>query len=236
MATVEEASVKVEAAYAEWNEFEAIVLKAVAETRQGGKEALVAAFSVLAINHAKSVHVLVNLGAYTSARALCRSAIDAYGRAVLFMFGKTEDECHEILLRLDSIEKSLRMQDYSQAGKLDAEAKLPFGQNLVDAVGKITVPDHVHFGEEFKEFYRSLNSSTHGGLTLITSLFTDPPNVGEPAKGKGHLQLQGSMLALRALLVSALASSLGFHDRALKIQAKYREIAVVTREVIDSMN
>lgn len=235
MATFEEANARFEAAYAQWNEFEGLVLKAVAQAHQGRKAALVAAFSVLAINHATSVHTLVGLGAYTSARALCRSALDAYGRSILFMFGKTEEECHEMLQRLDALEQALKAQDFAKAGQLDVEARLPYGQNLVDAVGKLNVPDHVHFGEEFKDFYRSLNSATHGGLTLITSLLTNHPNIGEPVKGKGHLVLQGAMLALRALLASALVSSLGFHERAREVQARYREIAVVTRESINSL-
>lgn len=235
MATFEEASAKLEAAYAEWNEFEGLALKAVAETYRGRKAALVSAFSVLAINHATSVHRLVDIGAYTSAKALCRSTLDAYGRALLFMFGKTEDECNDVLLRIEEIEQALNAQDIAEADRLDKAVGLPFGKNLVDAVGGLNVPEHVHFGEIFKDFYRSLNSHTHGGLTLITSLLTAPPSIGEPAKGKEHLRLQAAMLALRALLVSALVSSLGFHERALKVQAKYLEIVLISRESINSL-
>ncbi|KGG82639.1 DUF6988 family protein [Comamonas thiooxydans] len=235
MATFEEASAILGVAYDQWNEFEVTVLKAVAQSHRGGKAALVAAFSVLAINHATSVHRLADLGSYTSARALCRSALDAYGRSLLFMFGKTEEECHEVLLRLEAIGQALAKEDTAEADKLDKEANLPFGQNLVDAVGKLNVPEHVHFGVEFKDFYRSLNSPTHGGLTLITSLMTAPPDIGEPARCKEHLKLQNAMLALRALLVSALVSSLGFHERALKVQAKYHEILLPARESVDSL-
>lgn len=235
MATFEEASAKLEAAYVEWNKFEALALKAVAETHRGPKGVLVSAFSVLAINHATSVHRLVDLGAYTSARALLRSALDAYGRSLLFMFGKSEEECSDVLRRLDAIEQALRVQAIEEADQLDKAVNLPYGHKLVEAVGLLDIPKHVHFGDSFKNFYRSLNSHTHGGLTLITSLLTELPNIGEPAKGKEHLRLQAAMLALRALLVSALVSSLGFHERALKVQARYQEIVSISRESIDSL-
>lgn len=218
----------VKEATAQWNELEAAVLKEFFSLHRSGAQAgLKVAYSRLCMNHAKNAALLFDAGENSSARALIRPALDAYGRQLIITFEFTQSECEEIWQEIQNMADAVRSGQHESASRIDSRAgkQLPYGHKLVGRVMALKLPRCVPFAMDFKNLFDVFNSATHGGLSAAAMLLTHEDGVPrEPDLCADHYSYQLSSIALRAMsLMALLASEDGIVD-AERVHVIYQRI------------
>lgn len=238
MSHLNELADKMEVANLSWSSLEDAVLKDIySKPISGDKAALTAAYSRLCVNHAFNATKLMNEGYYTSAKALVRPSLDAYGRQLYVSFGCNDSDCDVLWKYMQQMASAVRENNHDEMLKLDRDGSnlLPYGGQLVKKLGQLNMPSEVPFSDTFKVLFSSLNSATHGGLSTIAVLLTRPGIVAEPEFDREHLSLQISTIALRAMSLAALLVSVERNEDALKLYALYRAIVKDAKEAFNEL-
>lgn len=138
---------------------------------------------------------------------------------------------------MQQMASAVRENNHDEMLKLDRESskRLPYGGQLVKKLGQLNMPSEVPFSDTFKGLFDSLNSATHGGLSMIAVLLTKPDVVAEPEFCAEHFNLQISSIRLRAMSLAALLVSVERNNDALKLYALYRAIVKDAKKAINEL-
>lgn len=229
---------KIEVACSNWSQLENAVLKDIfAEPPIGTKASLKAAYSTLCINHASNASRLLKEGHFTSARALIRPGLDAYGRQLYISFGCNQAECDKLWRYMQDMSHAVRINDPEEMLRLDKQgsALLPFGACLVSKLASLDLPYEIPFSTAFTKLFGSLNSATHGGLSAVGVLLTREGVIGEPELDQEHLSHQISLIALRAMSLMAMLTSEERSAHAHILYSQYKYIVAESKKAIDSL-